>query len=162
MIGSKDGDPDKKTQVSPSSLSKHLGRSSSVPTERPLLTIASAATQASPDIHKLSSSTSSLHSSPVHLVKSASTSTLTPPATSPSKSSAKRQTLQAKSDSTIDSVKDDANKQGEYSNAVFTRLVNLFWILFQWLLYSLVNNILSGSFFLVCVCITFSAASFPH
>ncbi|XP_063886017.1 uncharacterized protein LOC135114199 isoform X2 [Scylla paramamosain] len=111
MIGSKDGDPDKTTQVSPSSPSKHLGRSSSVPTERPLLTIASAATQASPDIHKLSSSTSSLHSSPVHLVKSASTSTLTPPATSPSKSSAKRQTLQAKSDSTIDSVKDDANKQ---------------------------------------------------
>lgn len=112
MIGSKDGDPGKTTQAAPPSPSKHLGLSSSVPTERPPITLASASAQASPDIQKLSSSTSSLHSSPVHLVKSASTSTLSPPANSPSKPAGKRQQLHAKSDSTIDSVKDEANKKG--------------------------------------------------
>ncbi|CAL4144102.1 unnamed protein product, partial [Meganyctiphanes norvegica] len=64
---------------SPSSPSKHhAGRSSSVPTERPSLTpstaMSSNATSAA--LAKLSSSTSSLNTSPKHLIKVAPTSKL--------------------------------------------------------------------------------------
>ncbi|KAK8738479.1 hypothetical protein OTU49_003896, partial [Cherax quadricarinatus] len=80
MIGCKDRGPSKNNTASAAtSPSKHVGRSSSVPTERPPLTHHQhpSITQPSLDHQKLSSSTSSLNASPVHLVKSASTSTLT-------------------------------------------------------------------------------------
>ncbi|XP_064096494.1 rho GTPase-activating protein gacF-like [Macrobrachium nipponense] len=76
MIGSKDGGSNTSITSSPSnnSPSKHLGRSSSVPTERPApATTAGAAALAKSQ----KPAENSFNASPLHLVKSASTSTLT-------------------------------------------------------------------------------------
>ncbi|XP_068233931.1 uncharacterized protein [Palaemon carinicauda] len=110
MIGSKDGGSNTNISSCPSnnSPSKHLGRSSSVPTERPAPTVTKSQKPAE----------KSFNTSPLHLVKSASTSTLTS-ATNTSTSS-NSNTHRTRASSNAKELPTDSNIKDElYEKAIF-------------------------------------------